>query len=155
MNELQIVIDGEIFSSNQSANLITKLYLCYRDICFPGDQWTDFVDILNIWSCTLLRHSGESEADFILYFMDGPFRLDVAKDKDMKLTIKCVNFRKEEIIQFIINCDFVELLGALYQATKRVSEMMFENTLIRGKNKSTYKQFILTNNKLKTAIDKL
>jgi hypothetical protein len=153
MKNLQIIIGNEIHTSNQTTNLVIALHFECDGTCFPDNQWTDFADVLNMWSCTLFEHMEKSEANFTLYFMDGPFRLDVEKNKDTKLTIRCINFRKEEVIEFTINCDFVDLLLALYNAIKKISKMMFDYKMHQGKTEPVYRQFILTGKKLKNAID--
>jgi len=154
MNKLQIIIDGEIYTSEQSTNLVTTLYIDYYGICFPDNQWADFSSVLNMWSCTLLEHSGKSEANFALYFMDGPFRLDVIKDKDMKLTIQCVNCRKDEVVETTISCDYVDLLSAVYHALQKFAKMLHEKDMSQGKYKLAYEQAITTMKALKNLIDK-
>ncbi|WP_395546290.1 MULTISPECIES: hypothetical protein [unclassified Lacrimispora] len=90
MIELKTVIQEEIFTSNITTNLVLPLFLDYDVTYFPNKQWTDFADILNMWTYTLLKHYGENEAKFILYFMNGPYRLDVNIKLSINLTKYCM-----------------------------------------------------------------
>ena len=152
MNELKIVILDEIITSNITTNLVLPLYLDYNGTYFPNNQWTDFVDILNMWTYTLLRHIREDESKFILYFMDGPYRLDVTKNKKMKTTIKCINFRNKELIEQTIQCDYVDLLIAVHKAVKKFSKILYNKKLHTGRFEDVYKQSLIANKELKVAI---
>jgi hypothetical protein len=155
MSDLSIIVDGEIYATSKSSNIIAEIYLDYRGNYFPFSQWTDFSSILNMWSYNMLDHLGKFKSHFILYFMDGPYRMDVAKDKDMKMTVECVNSRDDDMVVFSFTCNYVDFLSALYQAMKKMSTLMFDNNMQTGKTKPVYIQFISTANDLKTAIDSL
>lgn len=155
MSEIKIVIQDKIFTSNDTTNLVLPLFLDYDGIYFPGNQWTDFADILNMWANTLLQQIGENESKFILYFMDGPYRLDVTKDREMKLTIRCVNFRDVELIELAIQCEYVDLLKAVYKAVNKFSRILYDQEMHQDKYKVVYKQSLITSKELKAAIDRL
>ena len=120
MNELKIVIQEEIFTTNITTNLVLSLFLDYDGTYFPNKQWADFADILNMWTYTLLKHNGENEAKFILYFMDGLYRLDVTKDKEMKVTIQCINFRNEKPLSALLLA--ISIIAATRHFTTRSGE---------------------------------
>lgn len=152
MNELKIVIQDEIFTSNNTTNIVLPLYLEYDELYFPDKQWTDFADILNMWTYKLLMHIREDKSKFILYFMDGPYRLDVTKDKEMKITIRCINFRYKELTEQTIQCDYVDLLIAVYKAVKKFSKILYDKKMHIGRFEVVYKQSLIASKELKAAI---
>ena len=152
MNELKIVIQEEIFTSNITTNLVLPLFLESDGTYFPNKQWTDFADILNMWTYTLLKHIGKKEAKFILYFMDGPYRLDVTKDKEMKVTIQCINFRNEELTEQTIQCDYVDLLTAVYKAVNKFNKILYDKEMHIGRFEAIYKQSLIASKELKVTI---
>lgn len=153
-DKLQIIVGGQIDTSEQSTSLVTTLYIDDGGVCFPDHQWTDFTDVLHMGSYTLLKHSGKSKANFVLYFMDGPFRLDVKKEKDRKLTIQCVHFRNEAVVKATISCDYVDLLSAIHRALGNLNRMLREKGMSEGKYKSGYAQTIITMKSLEAVIGK-
>jgi hypothetical protein len=106
-----------------------------------------------MWSYELLNQCGKFKSHFRLSFMDGPFWLYVAKNKEMKLSVECVNDRKDEIVEFTFECDYVDFLTALHQAVRKLIKLIYDNKMHKGKTKSSYKQFVLIGNELKAAID--
>ena len=153
MKTFSIIVKADTFTTDYPHIIDTPFYISSQGKVFPDSQWTDFTyPILNDWAYALLRHRDKNESKFSLHFMDGPFRLDVTKDKDMKLTIQCVNFRKEETTELTINCNYVDFLLALYQAIKKTSEIMFNNNIHQGKFESVYKQLNLISKELETVI---
>lgn len=155
MNELKIVIQDEIFTSNITTNIVLPLHLDYDGMYFPDKQWTDFADILNMWTYKLLMHIREDESKFILYFMDGPYRLDVTKDKEMKITIRCINFRNKELTEQTIQCDYVDLLIAVYKAVNKFSKILYGKEMHIGRFENIYKQSLIASKELKATIARL
>ncbi|MBE5993226.1 MAG: hypothetical protein E7247_12675 [Paenibacillaceae bacterium] len=155
MNELKIVIDEEMFISNITTNIVLPLYLEYDGLCFPNNQWTDFADILNMWSYKLLMYIREDKPKFDLYFMDGPYRLDITKDKEMKIIIRCINFRYKEMIEQTIQCDYIDLLTAVYKAANKFSKILYDKEMHIGRFEAAYKQSLITSKELKAAMSRL
>ena len=155
MSKLKIVIQEELFISSVTTSLVLPLFLDCGGVYFPCNHWTDFVDILNMWSYTLIRHVDEKEAEFILYFMDGPYRLDVIKDREMKLTIQCVNFRGTELVELTVQCEYIELLEAVYKAVNKFSKILYERNMHKNRFEATYNQSLLTSKELKAVINQI
>jgi hypothetical protein len=155
MNKLQIIVDGEFYTSSQSKNLIVVLYIDHCGISFPDDQWTDFIDVLNMWTFALVDNIKNENVTFSLPFMDGSFRLDVVKKEDMKITVRCISDSREEIIKYTFECEYIELLWAVYRAIKTVLKKMYDSDMHKGKYGSVYKDYVFVIKKLKTAIDEL
>lgn len=152
MNELKIIIEEEMFTSNVTKNIVLPLFLEYDGTYFPDKHWTDFADVLNMWTYALIGHIREDESKFKLYFMDGPYRLDVTKDKEMKTTIQCINFRNKELTERTIQCHYADLLIAVYKAVKKFSKILYDKKMNTGRFEDVYKQSLLTSKELKTAI---
>ena len=157
MRNLNIIIDSnpsinDLFASDR---VFTTIYICYQDKCFPDSKWNDFTNvILNTWLYNLLqvRHLGNHK--FSLYFMDGPFRLDIFKDENMKLTIECVNARGViEISEYTFVCDYVEILEALYDAFKSFAYMLSSKDAMIDKFESVFQQTIISMAELKEVIE--
>lgn len=65
-----------IFISEDSKNIMTEFYIKCNEVSFPYDNWTDFtIPVLNMWFNNLINNSEIQKLDFILYFMDGPYKL--------------------------------------------------------------------------------
>jgi len=84
--------------------------------------------------------------------MDGPYRLDVTKDKEMKTTIQCINFRNKELTEQTIQCDYVDLLIAVYKAVNKFSKILYGKEMHIGRYENVYKQSLITSKELKVAI---
>lgn len=153
MNSLKIKIGDDIITSHATSNSVTTFYIVYQGTCFPDDHWTDITDsVLGIWTTHMLRNIGDSENKFTLPFMDGPYRLDVVKDRDMQLIINCICFRHEDCIQYTIHCGYVDFLSALHQAFNDFNYILHKNGMNKGKYENVYNQTIISMRELKEAI---
>lgn len=151
MKELEIVVDYEIFISDITASIITTFYIRHNNYCFPNEKWTDLTDsVLGMWLYSLIKLQYEEDVRFKLFFMDGPFRLDVAKDKNMQLTINCINARgMQEISEYMILCNYYDYIIALYDAIKAFNHILYFEGLNTGKYKPIFNQTVIAMKELK------
>ena len=154
--DFEIVVDEELYTYSENKHIVALCYLKFMDGYFPNDRWTDLVNsVLGMWTYDLTKHSNCDTKKFILYFMDGPYRLDVAKDENMKATIQCVNYRYEDVVEMSFVCYFIDLLKAVYEANKKMSKMLFDKKMHKGKYASVYKDYLLNCEDLMVAIESL
>ena len=143
---INIIIDGgfHVFDNPLDDFVSTLLYIDYRGIFFPDNQWVDFTNpVLDMWQHNLIAARYSENVKFALYFMDGPFRLDVFKDDKMQLTIDAIKFGgKNELMEFTVQCSYCDLLKALYEAIKYFNYMLYSKGIYKGKFESVYQHNI-------------
>lgn len=154
MSDFRIVVDYDIFTYETSNAVFTTLFIDYHGKFFPDSQWNDFTDsVLSMWTYAVLKHRNLYEVKFELYFMDGPFRMDVFKNKDMQLTINCINGRGDnEILMYTIICNYYDFLIVLYDAIKSFNYILYSNGINTGRFESVYNQTIISMRELKEVI---
>jgi hypothetical protein len=120
ISDLLIVVKYEekYFLPDRFNNVFTEFYLRFDNSCFPCVGWTDFPCIvLQWWANELLKMRYLEKYTAKLYFMDGPFRLELFKDEKMNLDVYGVNSRgKNEIKELIVKCNYYDFLQALLHA---------------------------------------
>jgi len=150
---IKIIIENDIFVSNTSEIVNTVFYIDYQGTCFPDNQWTDFADtVLQWWAYALIKNKDLKDVNFDLYFMDGPYRLNVYKGANMDLTISCINSRVEDISELIIKCSYIEFMLALHDAFKSFSNILYCNKMHEGRFEPIYRQSIIIMNEIKEII---
>jgi len=91
---VEVCIKDNVFTSNVTSIICTDIYIACNGICFPSNDWNDFTDILlGTWAHVMLEKRYKRNKTFELYFMDGSYRMIVHKDKDMQLTVSCIEDR--------------------------------------------------------------
>ena len=126
MKKFEIIVsDEKFFISGSSEYIFTLIYIECDGICFPDNKWTDFTfDVLSMWEYQLL--DAKKNKSFILYFMDGPFRMDVFMDNNMQLTINCVNERgPEDTVIMTMQCSYFEFLEVYVDAINKFKEVLY------------------------------
>jgi hypothetical protein len=101
--------------SKLSGSINTTFYIICGKVCFPDIQWTDFSDnILGMWSSVYLDSIKSNKNDFQLYFMDGPYRIDCLKNKDI-IELKCLDMHNHKMPDIKCCCqvninDFTQII---------------------------------------------
>lgn len=151
MKKLKIIVDNDLFIYEISINVATIFYIEDNGYCFPDDKWNDFTNIiLGEWTYKILQLYYCDNIKFKFYFIDGPFRLDIFKDNNMKLTIDCINYRGyREKCEHTITISYYDFIDALYDAYKAFSYILYSNGLHKGKYESVYNQSIKETKELK------
>ena len=153
MSKLIINVEEDIFVSKYPHIISTTLFVNHDGKCFPDNQWTDFTyPVLSTWEQLLVKNMHSADIKFELFFMDGPYKLEIAKDKNMMLTIDCINFRHEKICEYKINCSYAEFLMALYEAIKNFNYALFKKGMNKGEFEGIFNQSIESMKKLKDTI---
>ena len=154
MKKIEIILEEDVFTTDYPHIVDTTFYIHAQGKAFPHELWTDFTyPVLDIWANTLLDNKDRGEVAYSLFFMDGPYRLDVVKGKDMNLLIQCVSSRKEEKTELTIECDYSDFLMIVYQAIRKFGKVMFNNNMHQGKFETVYRQVISNGKKVKAVID--
>lgn len=149
MKNFEIIIKDELFLSD--SNIIASIfYIIIEGKSFPIEDWNDYTSInLETWINILINKKNESNTNFKLFFMDGPYRIDIYKNDSMELFIKCVNFRNREIVEESGNCNYFDFLNELRKAAQKFIYMLYLNELHNERFKVLYEQLILLTNKIK------
>lgn len=139
---MEIVIEDDIFVTENIHVVDTRLHIEHDGYCFPFDDWTDFTfPILEEWKVNMLKAKNLDNVSFELYFHDGPFWLEVYKNDNMELKIECINDRKSGLT---IDCGYNEFLHAIYSALKAFARILYNNGMHRGDFSDIYKQTIVS-----------
>ena len=114
MNTLKIIVsDTDVFVSESV--LDTVVYVQIGDTVFPDNQWSDMtLSILSMWTENLIRHKGQ-KSSYILYFMDGPYYLEVNQET-YSLLITGISERQDRRIEFSCICSLGDFLSELKSA---------------------------------------
>jgi len=153
MEILKIIIDDKLYPSTMSTDIVSIFHIEYCGNCFPDKDWTDFTEpLLNMWTYNLVKNEYINNVDFILYFMDGSYRMDVFKDDSMRLEIKCINSRREEVVEYSFEYDYYEFLKELRKAIKKFNYILYKKQMHIGKFESVYKQTIISTKELTEVI---
>ena len=76
----EIVVGSDFQFSTISGNYTCTFYCRNDEISFPDDEWTDFaLHVLDGWLNELQMISTQKEANFRLWFEDGPFWIECTK----------------------------------------------------------------------------
>lgn len=89
----KIYIEKNFDSLYKGENITGEIFFTVKDeiFHFPEKNWNDFVVILLEWWLDALIKLKSNYSSVTLNFMDGPFFVTVAKDKDDILTLEFVH----------------------------------------------------------------
>lgn len=109
--------------------LDTIFYVSYNDLCFPDNQWTDFiVPVLHMWCSVIIKNYNISENIFSLPFMDGPFYINCIKKAEM-IHMEFVDNRQKKTIVGACDVNIAdfkeELIRVSIETTERVNKLGF------------------------------
>lgn len=108
---MKFVIQDENFYVNSKKHLFGTIYLDLGSVMFPCIGWTDFIeDILTMWTNDILNQNNKHYSHFTLPFIDGPYCLEVSKDNQMQLTIRCIDGRTSV---YEIECSYYDFLSCI------------------------------------------
>lgn len=125
MNELSIIIGNDIKTSHASELVSTSFFLKFNSFCFPDEQWTDFAyPLVSIWAETLRKQQYVQNSSFELMFMDGPYKLQCAKNGNL-ISINCITFRHRSTSTLTLACTYGQLIDALLSASKSLSFSLY------------------------------
>lgn len=148
---MEIIVGDDIFAPDYSSEIVLPLFLAHDGEYFPDEQWTDFASVLNMWAYDLIKYERYQTSKFELYFMDGPYRLDIVKTGD-QVAIHCVEAHSN-VDRMTILCTYVELLKAVCEASYKVGKLLYMKGIYQGKYAPIYKQATITGNALKATIE--
>ena len=126
MSEFEIIISDEnIVYGESSPYLDTPFSVRIGEIAFPFSDWTDMTyPILCIWAEDLLRLQSGLDGKTILFFMDGPFWIEVKKDGD-KLSLLGISNRNSRTVVCSSQCSMRELMEELLKALNKLYGIVF------------------------------
>ena len=155
MKELNIIIERKFYTSDISTNIVSRFFIEYQGKCFPNNEWTDFAEpVLGMWTHKLLQNRYSSKNKFKLYFMDGPFWMDVYKDDNMQLSIDCINDRGiNKVIEHTMVCSYYDFLRALYNALKKFNYILYSDAMHKGQYESVYRQNLINIKEIKDVLN--
>src|SRR5712691_6270066 len=75
------VVDDKFFTRSQSGTIWGRVYFEIGDHFFPDNGWTDIVVAFSsAWLEALIRIGTESASRERVWFMDGPFVIDISAE---------------------------------------------------------------------------
>lgn len=120
---VNIVVTGDNLSSSEISGIFGTIYVNFGEFLFPSVDWTDFVEsILSMWANELLQHAGHGHTAFTLYFMDGPYQIDVSKSGS-QMTCRCMDHGQAK---YSIVCVYSDFLDSLTNALSLFNQILNE-----------------------------
>lgn len=144
---MEIIVGADILTSGISSEIVLPIFLVHDGKSFPCEQWTDFASILNMWAYDLLKYVKSQSGRFSLYFMDGPYRLDVTKSGD-NVFIQCIDAHNNTT-KMEIRGTYLKLIEAVRDASYKLGKILYAKGMHQGECESIYKQAVLTGNALR------
>ena len=118
---IDIVVTDGFFDHKDGSKLFGTIYMDAGEFSFPAVGWTDFVeDVLSTWAHELLRHERDKQSHFTLYFMDGPYELDILKNGEA-MAMRCVDHGR---VSHQIECGYDDFSGGVGQALRSLNELL-------------------------------
>ena len=115
----------EVFSV--SSQLCMEFYIVCDGIAFPCKGWTDCaLSVISMWIEDVVRHGGNKKDTYILYFMDGPYWLEVQQEGE-ELILRGIEDRKEKEVQFTVSCTMQELRRKLKRTLYKLESIIQTN----------------------------
>ncbi len=124
MSEFSIVLSEEnaLLAGDSDPFVDAGFYVLGNDTAFPHIEWTDFpYPVLCMWTENVLRNLDKETAEYTLFFMDGPYRIQVVQHMEDLLLIG-INSRTEDRVEFTAHSTVHDLLFELrcaFSALKR------------------------------------
>ena len=119
---IDVVVTDEFFEHKEGSNLFGVVYIDAGEFVFPTTEWSDFVEnVLSAWTNELLRHEHDKMSHFTLYFMDGPYELDILKDGGGALAVRCVDHGR---VKYETGCGYGDFLDAMGRALKSLNQIL-------------------------------
>lgn len=135
-----IVINETSIIEGKSGQITGEIYFETSRGGFPEKNWNDFVVVVLSWwtnSLANLLLNDENETNF--YFMDGPYRVFVAKSSDNMLKMQFCSDKTDGIFDTesisIITMQKI-LLKSCRKALRSISQMEISSAKIEGLKKS-------------------
>lgn len=153
---IEIVIEDDVFITENKSIVDTKIHIKENGHCFPSEGWTDFTfPVLEWWKNNLISARYVNNHSFRLPFHDGPFWMEVFKGENMELKIECINDRSKRKTELTVYCGYYEFLQELYNAFKTFGKILYKNNMHEGDFHSVYEQTISSVKELKKFISDL
>lgn len=147
---IEIIIEDDVYVTNNTSVVDTKMYIKENEHYFPSEGWTDFTfPVLEWWKNSLISARYTNNHSFQLPFHEGPFWLEVFKGEDMELKIECINNRVITKTELTVYCGYYEFLQELYNAFKLFGKILYKNNMHEGEFHSVYQQTMSSINELK------
>ncbi|SFS45560.1 hypothetical protein [Marininema halotolerans] len=119
-NRIEVIVDVDSLAMYSSGNIVGDIFITEKMNSFPDQYWFDFpIIILGWWNRAVERLSkakiGSTE---ILYFMDGPFRVNAAKIENKKVKLSFLKYDRVEVFTSIV--DMAYLIEQLLNASRKL-----------------------------------
>ena len=120
-----ILFKDDYFCSNKS--ITCSFYIDINGHVFPDSQWSDFaLIVLNWWISSVLENCRKENADFVLFFMDGPFYVDCRK-RGENIIMSCVTEKTCKAIVCECTLKFDEFVRELINASSAIIDSAKKN----------------------------
>ncbi|MBR6207893.1 MAG: hypothetical protein IKQ69_02745 [Oscillospiraceae bacterium] len=129
MDEFSIIVSEEdaIISGGPSPLVDTPFCILLNGDFFPDNAWTDYsFPVLCMWAESVLRNRGKERASYALFFMDGPYRIEIRQCHE-DLILEGINSRAKDRVEFTARTTVQNLLHELLSAFKVLSKILIDN----------------------------
>ena len=107
--------------------LDTEFYVVCDGVAFPGEGWTDCaLSVIAMWIEDIVRHSGYKKTTYLLYFMEGPYWLEVQQEGE-ELILSGIEERKDKEVKFTVSCTVQEMRKKLKRTLYKLERIIQTN----------------------------
>ena len=127
----QVNVNENFEYSEISGNIYGPFFVMCNACSFPAETWWDFpVSVLHMWSDNIISNLHKKKYTIKLFFMDGPYYIQIKKTIIDNVTIQCYDTHKKKRLiceEVITYKDFIEkIINAIkkticFLATKHYS----------------------------------
>ena len=101
------------------------IYLKFDSACFPDDTWYDAISsVLIMWFEEIIDLFTKRKKQGILYFMDGPYRIEITVLDNDTIECRCMYIEQEHLVVRESSASFVnsflESTAAFISSSERV-----------------------------------
>jgi hypothetical protein len=97
---VRLLVDCASLERSNSGAIWGRICLEVADRFFPDAGWTDIAVVICVaWLEGLRRIASGEIITGRVYFMDGPFRVDLKRASREAIELSLVNFRKDEVVE--------------------------------------------------------
>ena len=110
-----------------SRTIDTGFYVTCDGVAFPDEEWTDdALSIISMWIEDVVRHKGYKKCSYVLYFMDGPYWIEVQQVGE-ELILRGIEDKKDKEIKFTVSCTVQELRKKLQKNLYKLERIIQTN----------------------------
>lgn len=116
---IALTIEADSLMQNRSGAIVGRIYFRSNGLAFPDNQWSDFPVVVLAWWLDALGRLLEGADNESLPFMDGPYRVELLRSKDV-MALRFVEDKGEKVVVAEAIADQSEVLATVLMGAATV-----------------------------------